>query len=400
MNLEVNSMVLDLEKIKEMDPEELLDFVYNSMMELKPIEFRKNRNDELTKDIIRPSFDDIKYQIEYKNLDDRFKITVPVYDESERAHYKKSILLKDKYDILPITGYFVRSDVELIVKPLGLVEVVYSGHKISRNDNDFRYLRYHLEYQKVEYFCYDFETNKYVLVPEEIEKMKFQLARNGEVNLESAHNLVKTYMEREEVLNNILVKLKGLYELYQDKLKEFLFDNYQKNSKTTIVSVKDYYWNYAEFLIKEMPRGLKLKYVFSQISKREFDELLIEGERLIDVLMRGQEMLMKIYDLTGQKLDYDLLAGPVDGTEEFEIKNRMLDTILNKELLDFKLPRPMNFSFADPMKGYIKFDSENQEVFPNVAQLENRVLLNGKDDPEDLQGETEYIKQIIKAKMK
>lgn len=393
-------MVLDLEKIKEMDTKELLEFIYDSMLELKPIEFKKIEMDELTKQIIQPKFDDIKYQIEYKNLGDCFKITVPVYDESERDHYKQSIFLKDKFDMLPVTGFFVKSDVNLIVKPLGLVEVVYSGYKILRNGNDFRYLRYQGEYKKIEYLCYDYDTKKYVKVPEEIEKMKFQLERNGEVDLESTHVLVKEYMEREDSLNLVLLKLKGLYEEYQVSLKRFLNGDYQKAGKTTIESVKDYFWKYAEFLTKEMPRGLKLKYVFSQVSKREFDELLIESERLIKVLIDGQEMLMKIFDLTGGTMNYDLLSGPVDGTEEFEIKNKMLDTILNKELLAFKQPRPRSFSFANPMKGYIKFDSDTLEVFPNVAQLENRVLLNGKDDPEDLQAENEYIKQVIIAKMK
>jgi hypothetical protein len=387
----------ELEQIRSLNPGELLDLVYNSMLEMKPIDFRKIEMNHLTKDILEPKFDDVKKSIEYNDLPDGLHIKVPVYDERDLPHYKQSIFSQKTNDLLPVTGFFVQSNVELVIKPLGLVEVIYSGFKISRNDNDFRYLRHHLVYRHTEYFCYDYEGKKYNRVPDqELEKIKFQLQKNGEAKLDSAHELVKMYLEREEILNDILAKLKVLYEEYQLDLIRFLKDNYSAGNQT-ISTVNAYLNRYAQFLIEKMPKGLKIKYVYSQVSRREFDELLKEAERLIEILNNGIGMLRRISELVeGYFANYELLSGPVEGSEEFEIKNSLLD-LLNRDIADFKMPRPYNFNYAELMKGYIGFDLELGEIYPNIAQLENRVLLN-ESVQEDLQDEQDYMKKIIEFK--
>lgn len=427
---------LNKENISLIKDINLLDIFFDSIMEMMEIDFVEMPEHELGRDIITPDYDDIRSKIRYEyeeiNGRKRYSMKVPVIDETKRERYQKKVFATNKIDIIPEKGFFVKMYANLTIKPLGLVEVYFWGGKLQRMDKDYKNLPPIKEFDRIEYLFYDYENKEYKqLDTEEMERVKLGLKRGKELDEllnaeDKTSELIRIYLEREEILDLGLKKLNGLaedlQEMYITEFKDDAYDvrwesnsdpgNYSDYSmkrdsvgKPNHISLSDittediefYLMRYAKNLFGPIRQWLKIKIVFSTITKQEYKKLIEHITEFSALVLEIKERLSALTNsIKGTEIEIDWEKPQrlnIDQEENVKWVIKFLD-----KLTTTNIPRPVIFNKQLPLQGYIGVDVEKGEVYPNLAELENRRYL--KEEFSSIFEDEKYKEQVLKSQSK
>jgi hypothetical protein len=379
--LDFNS--LNIDNIQELSNDELVDVLFDSLMKMKKIEFIKEEKHELSKKMIRPNFDYIKTEIDFTDEDEsRWRIKVPFIDEEQREYYKREIKFdQDIYYLLPESNGFVLCDSMLIEKPMGLVEIHHYGDFVSRMAKNHSFSDIKREYNYRSYFYFDYNENKYVQVPTEgLEKTKNSMKKPGFDMNTIQDERVSTYLERERLLEFGLNRLKEISENDQlhQKFLDFVNDKYDKGNVLSIENILSFIQRYFHYLNNDFIKWIKIKLLFSSITRKEYEKLIEETQKLDETrkdILQSCASLFETY-LEGTKEErarFNLYN--IQNIEGEEIRNRLLKVHF-KHLNDFKTPKPREIPQSDSLllQGFIGYDLETKELFPNISEIERRRL--------------------------
>lgn len=376
---------LTLDNIDSISDDDLLEMMYQSFIEVKPVHFIKEEKHDLSKKIATPKFNYIKKEIKYRNEEEFFFIQVPIIDEQERSHFKVNVFSKEGfYDRMPKDGFMkMTSRVEL--KAFGVIDLYFEGSIVTRKPNEFKHLNYNRGYEHIESFYYDFEENQYLGVDDEqMKNARRALLKNPDFDFLESPERVQEYFRRERITEVIKNRLKESKELCEDKFCEIKDARYNISivggkpiAQENIYAAMNYLANYYSFLVQVMPKWLKIKLIFSDINLTEYEKLVQEVNNLENLIEEGKDMLYRmsslIYDRTKQQpllFNWDNLDS---GTEEGKLKQEFVKRNGPKDQLErFLTPRPSEFNKHDPLLGFIDYDLERKEVYPNVAESERR----------------------------
>lgn len=401
---------LNKENLYSVEDQGLLEMLYKSIVDMSSIQYIREEKHELAKYITVPRFEHIKSEIRYEQEKDLFKIKVPIIDERRRSHYKKSVFYK-VYDRLPESEAFVTAESKLVVKPFGLVEVHYWGNQLFRMGKDTRNFNAKRAYNKVEYLYFNYDDRLFKQVStDELEKVRFSVNKNSDFDLSNVNEDVKIYLEREQLLELSLNRLKGYSEGFHNHFDIFRQDAYNKalegkylrlNPNQTIKDVMSYLTRYRDFLANYLSDWLKLKLVFSTITIAEQERLEQEKDRLNGLLLEAAQCLQSLVGLltkkTNNPLVYPWKAVDTDQDTEEGLLNVKLTAGFGQGIFSkleaFKEPRPTHFIKAEPFKGYIEVDAANRELYPNIGEVERRRYLT--DEFSSLQMEQEYKEMVL-----
>ncbi|MGG4330407.1 hypothetical protein ABEW33_27365 [Priestia megaterium] len=401
--------LFDLEKIKEADPKEVLDEAVKTIVDLKPIELHTPEMNELA--YAMPEKADFNIVDEYVKYEENketsvYEITVPSFDERKLKEFMVDLYRKDKYDCFPERGFYVTGTSKLIVKPLGLVRVEMYGYPVVRVDKDIRYTQTSGDvrergYKENLYFYYNYEDKALVRVySDKLEDCKRDMKKRKDA-LQNAHPSVQEYIKREELLSTINRNIYKLVIPYLPKLKKWNKSTYNDGEgNVTIGTVRKYLTDYEEFLDNSMSQNLKVKLIYSNVTTREYTELLKEKKRLklrIETGLKGLDTIKAIYKLTPeQEQNYKLITDSLVKEENTIVKT--INSSVIPDLEGFKEMRPSEFPTSTLTEelitvGYIGYDLETREVFPTIMQLQYRTSLT--ENKEDFRTEAEYTARII-----
>lgn len=390
----------------EQDPDKLLNLAVKSIMELGPIKMNSVVINELIYEMpIKAEFKEISPYISFNKCNGIFEITVPTFDERKLPEFQIQLFQKKVNDCFPERGFFITGSSSLIIRPLGLIKVEMYGLPIIRVGKDIRYIQTSNDikgrgYREYLYFYYDYEKKEYYRVyPDKLEECKRKMEFNPDVITEY-HESVQEYIKREKLLDEIIKKIYKLTIHYLPKLQSWLKFEYGDGG-LTIGSLETYLKQYKQFLQVTMDKSLKVKLVYSNITRREFTEIMNKKKELISLIdksFKKLDRLKEINFLTEESYKKHIL----DKTNSFSEEEITIIDLINNEVLGllqkFKEVRPSEFPTTTLneekiLKGYIGYDLRTNEVFPNIMQLQRRTSLT--EEKEDFRSEADYISRII-----
>jgi hypothetical protein len=397
---------LTLDNIDSVTDDELLEIIYQSFTEVKPVKYIKVENHDLSKHIAKPKFDYIKREIKYWNEEDHFFIQVPIVDEEERSHFKVNVFSKEGFhDRMPKDG-FMKMTSRIEVKALGVIDVYFEGSVATRKPHEFKHLNYNRSYEHIESFYFDFESKEYIGVDDaQMEEARRALFRDPNFDFKDSPERVQEYFRRERLTEEIKNRLKEQKELYEDvfcKIKDTRYNVLNENGVITtqenIKAAATYVFKYKDFLNDIVPKWLKLKLIFSEITLVEYDKLIQEISNLKQVIEMGTEILQHMSALIENKIE----GSPMNfnwtnldgGSEEELLKQEFVKQNGPKDQLErFLTPRPAKFDRYDPLLGFIGYDLETKEVYANIAETERRLYRT--EEHSSFIAEEEYHLRII-----
>jgi hypothetical protein len=397
---------LTLDSIDSVADDELLEIMYQSFMEIKPVKYIKVENHDLSKRIAKPKFDHIKKEIKYWNEEDYFFIQVPIVDEEERSHFKVNVFSKEGFhDRMPKDG-FMKMTSRIEIKALGVIDVYFEGSVATRKPHEFKHLNYNRSYEHIESFYYDFGSKQYIGVDDEqMAEARRALFRDPNFDFKDSPERVQEYFRREQLTEAIKNRLKEQKELCEDEffiIKDtrynVLVDNGITTTQENIKAAASYVFNYKSFLDNTVPKWLKLKLFFSEITIIEYDKLIQEVSNLKQVIALGTSILERMASLIQHKIGDDPMlfnwTGLDGGSEEEVLKQEFVKQNGPKDQLErFLTPRPIKFDKYDPLLGFIGYDLETKEVYANIAETERRLYRT--EEHSSFIAEEEYRLSII-----
>lgn len=392
--IDSDSELLTRAEIDNIDDAHLINYLIATVFKkVKPVNVEKYDLLEESEMLYEADFNVFKKYIRYEDKSDCIVVQLPVVDEREKKLFKRSLFSKEKNDLLPITDYFIYVHSEIIQQPFGLLEILFKGQHIKRNENDYRHSRYELKFFEREYLYYDFQEKRYVQVnTDSLKKARRMLAKNE--SIENEHKNVIEYVNREELLKVSQGRLKKTGHKFLKNLLDF--KPYWYVTGKSICEIATYLNRYSTFL-KELEKGLKIYLLYGFLNVIEFEKLVIEREKMMSVIFETglilEELLHKMkevsryakQDLTAIDLTYHL---PKDSEEE-KIYTALVDNQLNK-LQAFLKPNMDKLN----LDGYIGYDLERGELYPNIVQIEKRRAY--ADESTNIVKETDHKNNILK----
>jgi len=402
----LNFKDLTLDNIDSVADDELLEMIYQSFTKVKPVKFIKEEMHDLSKRIARPKFDYIKKLIKYGNEEDFFFIQVPIVDEEERSHFKVNVFSKEGFhDRIPKDG-FMKMTSRIEIKALGVIDVYFEGSVATRKPHEFKHLNYNRSYEHIESFYYDFDSKQYIGVDDEqMAEARRALFRDPNFDFKDSPERVQEYFRRERLTEAIKNRLKEQKELCEDEFfivkdtrYNVLVDNGITTTQENIKAAASYVFNYKGFLDNTVPKWLKLKLIFSEITLIEYDKLIQEVSNLKQVIALGTGILERMAALIQHKIGGDPMlfnwTGLDGGSEEEGLKQEFVKQNGPKDQLErFLTPRPIKFDKYDPLLGFIGYDLETKEVYANIAETERRLYKT--EEHSSFVAEEEYHSRII-----
>lgn len=347
---------------------QLIDMMYSSIFEIKPIQYV---NQKIGVEMFDADFNFVRKHIKYNDEDDFLTITLPYLDERENEELQMQLFTNQRNDVLPIVNYFIYVFGKVIRQSMGLVEIQFIGQHIKRNDNDFKFDRFEHQFRESEYMYYDYETKKYIQINSEDLRNARNSLKKGK-SIDDCSQEIKTYLEREEMLKQGKLALKGVGNKFLRTVVDMRSKRSRKGASTT--SYKEYLNTYNSFL-KALEYGLKIHLVFENISDREY--LKLEEKRkelinLIDQLKKDIELLSQKINTSGRyKTDADDMTNLglqiIKDTEEYGLHNKMIDGF---KVLEEFLTAHTDGSYNS--SGYFDWDFDLWELYPNIIQIEKR----------------------------
>ncbi|MGF9893525.1 hypothetical protein ABEX78_33430 [Priestia megaterium] len=397
---------LTLDNIDSVADSELLEMMYQSFMEVKPVKFIKQEMHDLSKRIAKPRFDYIKKEIKYSNEEDCFFMQVPIVDEEERSHFKVNVFSKEGfYDRMPKDG-FMKMTSRIEIKALGLIDVYFEGSVATRKPHEFKHLNFNRSYEHIESFYYDFDSKQYIGVDDEqMAEARRGLFRDPNFDFKDSPERVQEYFRRERLTEAIKNRLKEQKELCEDvflTVKDTRYNVLIVDGITTtqenITAAYSYVLNYKDFLNDTVPKWLKLKLVFAEITLTEYNKLIQEINNLLQVIALGIETLERMAVLIQSKTGENPMLfnwnGLDGGSEEELLKQEFVKQNGPKDQLErFLTPRPAKFDKYDPLLGFIGYDLETKEVYANIAETERRLYRT--EEHSSFVAEEEYRLHIL-----
>ncbi|WP_456364499.1 hypothetical protein [Priestia aryabhattai] len=398
---------LTLDNIGSVEDDELLEMMYKSFTEVKPVKFIKEEMHDLSKRIVMPRFAHIKKQIKYGNEEDFFFIQVPVVDEEERSHFKINVFSKeDFYDRMPKDG-FIKMTSRIDIKPFGVLDVYFEGAVAARKPYEFKHLNYIRAYEHIESFYYDFDSEQYIGVDDQqMAEARRALFRDPNFDFKDSPERVQEYFRREQLTEEIRNRLKEQKELCEEEFSEIKDARYNvlvvdgiTTTQENITAALSYLLNYKDFLSDTIPKWLKLKLIFSEITLTEYDKLIQEINNLKEAITLGTDILERMAGLiqgkTGENPMLFNWTGLDGGSEEELLKQEFVKQGGPKDQLErFLTPRPIKFASYDPLLGFIGYDVQAKEVYPNIAESERRIYRT--EEHSSIIVEEEYLLRVIK----
>jgi hypothetical protein len=373
--LDLNNLQMD--NLKQLEDKEFLALVFKTISSVKPVLVEKINIQSEVVNMDVADFEIVRKHIKYDNSDANFTVFIPIADEREDPFYQVSVF-SNTNDLFPPSGFFIYIGGKVASRPFGLLDVEYYGQHIERNPNDYKHLRFSNEYQQQEHFYYDFENKQYVQVSDKDLKQALFKKSKGE-SLENLLPEVQAYLHREELFRYLRVRLKNIGKAY---IREFLaFKPYWKAYPGTIEEISIYFKKYYNFL-KSMDLGLRVKLLLSRMTEREYEKLLEERDRQYHLMDKGIQLLEEIEQLMKENSYYRKsnlktynLSGLYGGSPEKERYTDFINNVLN-EIKGFLISK--DDITSGPLDGYIGYDLERGELYPNIAQLEYRDALRTK----------------------
>jgi len=351
---------LTIEQLQEMPGEELVNLMFSTLYEIKSVKEEKVDLLSLADTLYEADFTLIRKHIKYEDEESHFKLALPVLDERK---------LFDDPHVLPITNYFIIADYLVRQNPFGLLEVLFLGQHIRKNDNDFKHTRTELIYKEFGYFYFDEENNAYIQVNVgDVNKARSDVLAGR--SLEKADEAVRKYIHREQLLKAGRGKLKQQGQLFLGKLMEF--KKQRANFGTSIESILEYTLKYENFL-EEINEGFKLYLLFGNISVTEYEKLVEEKERLLNVIYTIRSMLDKISTLMITSKKYGLDQNMIF-KNTLRLVHESPEDLIYSKLKGDQLEDLKNFFVAGDLlkEGYIGYNLEKWELYPNLVQVEKR----------------------------
>lgn len=382
----MNIDTLTIEELQRFNGEELVNIMFSTLYEVKPIQVEKVDLSDLASTIYKADFGVVKKKIKYEDQEEHFHLALPVLDERK---------LTDNTSKLPFTNYFIVADYVVSQNPFGLLEIMYLGQHIRRNDNDFKHTRTELKYREFGYFYYDQEKQTYVQVPPDgLNKARGYLLSGK--SIEKADEVVQKYIHREQLLEEGRGLLKQQGELFRKKLLDF--KKQRANFGTSIKSILKYTFDYEEFLAG-IDNGLKLYLLFGHLSVSEYEKLLEEKKRLLDVIDTVRSMLEEMSNLMTGNRKYGIDQNAIF-TNTLRLVHQSEEDLIYTELKGNQLEDLKNFLVAgdSALEGYIGYDLDKWELYVNLVQAEERRHLT-KETTDHLQ-EKEKQDKILRSYQK
>ncbi|MFJ7308812.1 hypothetical protein [Peribacillus frigoritolerans] len=398
--------LFDIEKIIGNSPEDVLDAAIKSIFALGPIVLNNKEMNKLAYEMpIKVEFDVVSEHITYEEKDGVYEITVPSFDERELPEFQVQLFQKKVNDCFPERGFYITGSSKLIIEPLGLIKVEMSGLPIIRTGSDIRFPQTSNNikgkgYQKYLYFYYDFADKEYHRVySDKLEECKWKMEKNPGI-VSDYHITVQEYIKREQLLDEVKKKIYKVTISYLQKLHAWYNSNYGDGG-VTLGSVEKYLNEYKTFLEVSMDQNLKVKLIYANVTKREYQELMGKKEELIGHIERSLKAIGRIKEinkLTEENYKvHKFNATDSFSEEEIQLIKLINENVLMRELKSFKDVRPSKFPETinenNILKGYIGYDLKTNEVFPNIMQLQRRTSLT--EEKEDFRSEYDYVSKVI-----
>ncbi|MFK3961920.1 hypothetical protein [Pseudalkalibacillus hwajinpoensis] len=397
--MHIDSLTID--DLHNLTERELVDLMYSTLFEVKPIiEERLNLLEIAKTDkkalMFDADFNVARKFIKYENEPDSYILKVPYMDERENVELQMQMFTDKKNDVLPIVNYFIYVFTRVIQHPLGIVEIKFIGQHIKRNDNDFQYDRFEHKYSESEFMYFDKEKNIYVQVNSaELKKAKHDLEKGK--SIEDTLEEVKVYLQREELLKTAKLLLK---ESGNKFLKELIVMKNGRSNKGFSINDHFAYLNRYSVFMEKLELGLKIYLLFANISVREYQKLKsksIEINELISELKSSLVSLAKMmYESDRYSLNKnDILSKSIKLHFETE-EDRFYKNMVNQftVLEDFLKANVGSLDLA----GYIGFDLEKWELYPNIVQVEKKRNFTTKAT--NFGEQREFENKILKFQMK
>lgn len=401
----------DLKEIEKVEnPEVLLEKTVKTILELQPIILNVIQMNELVyKMPVKADYNKVDSLIDhqYKEKEGQkvFEITVPIFNERNLSEYQVSLFNDFKNDCFPERGFYIVGDSKLIIEPFGLVKLEMNGLPYTRINSDFRYTRSSLDkekgYREYLYFNFDYEKQEFINVySDKLEECKRKMLQNPKA-LNDYHETVQEYINKETLLSAIKERIYPLSLPYLKKLKDWKESKYG-DSKTglTIGSITKYLDDYKKFIELDMLKSIKIKLVYGNITINEYIELLKKKTELSNQIKSAKDKLNEIKVMHSLNVEsfnnYQLVVNSLFERETEITKD--IEKVILPNLEKFKEVRSTSFpkfglNEKTVLKGYIGYDLNKNEVYPNIMQLQRRSSLT--EEKEDFRSEDEYIAQIL-----
>jgi hypothetical protein len=388
MNL--NQLIID--DLKRLGDKEFIDLLFKTLSVVKPVVVEKVNIQSEVKMMDAADFNLVRKLIKYEYRDDCFVVTIPWGDEREDPFYQVKLFSKDTYDLFPPTGYFIYIGGNVLTRTFGLLDVQFFGQHIERNPSDYRFCKFSTQYVQNEHFYYDSETEKYV----QINANDLVQARRKKEKGESIEKVeVQEYLRREELFRYSRMRLKNIGKLY---LEEFInFKPYWKYTPKKMNEIESFFIRYKKFL-DSMELGLKVKLLLSRITEREYEKLLEARDHQYQLMFDGIQLMENITALMMKSYRYrDIknyhLGELFWGSPEQKLYTNFVSDVL-VEIHKFLTPRG---DTPSGLQGYIGYDLEREELYPNIVELERRESLRDPDKAWKSSEERDLEMKILKS---
>jgi hypothetical protein len=388
----MNLNQLSIDDLKQLGDKEFIDLLFKTLSVVKTVVVEKVNIQSEVETMDVADFNLVRKLIKYEYRDDCFVITIPWGDEREDPFYQVKLFSKDTYDLFPPTGYFIYIGGNVLTRNFGLLDVQFFGQHIERNPNDYRFYKFSTQYVQNGHFYYDSETEKYVQINDNDLIQARRKKEKGEP-IEKAE--VQEYLRREELFRYSRMRLKTIGKSY---LKEFInFKPYWKYTPKTMNEIESFFIRYRKFL-DSMDLGLKVKLLLSRITEREYEKLLEARNHQYQLIFDGIQLLediaalmMKSYRCRDIK-NYHLGELFWDSPEQ-KLYVDFINNILMK-IQAFLTPRG---DISSSLQGYIGYDLEREELYPNIVELERRDALRDPDKAWKSSEERDLEMKILKS---
>lgn len=365
--------IIELLKPKDigtLEEKMFLTLLEESFNQIKNVIINKKPMHDLALKMAKPRFEKIHKYIKYsKDQEEYFKIEIPLVNEKDLEINKPSNPAnKFKVDLqnyrpFPDTDCFIRCDSASINQALGLLTIEHKGYYTIRKFNDHKHEDTKIFYNEPSFFYFDFEKKKYIQAPTpEVLELRYKTSKNMEIDESKYHPNSIIFRNREKLLPEIEDRLKLISEEKRYRRDFHGFAN-TKCLTRTVENVKEYAAMYYSFL-GILEDWLKLKMYLSKVTPLEFKVLLEERIVLMDICKEIQD--------ADQYLD-----SHIDRLEAFQTGKPEDDKLQNYNALN----------------GFIKYDSKNRILFPNIVEVERRRSRRLNDHYNDIS----YIEYLEKA---
>jgi hypothetical protein len=386
----MNLNQLSIDDLKQLGDKEFIDLLFKTLSVVKPVVVKKVDVPVETMDAA--SFDLVRKMIKYEYKDDCFVVTIPSGDEREDPFYQVKLFSKDTYDLFPPVGYFIFVGGSVLPRTFGLLDIQFFGQHIERNPNDYRFYKFNTQYVQNEHFYYDSETGKYVQVNDnDLIQGRRRKERGEPIEKEE----VQEYLRREELFRYSRMRLKTIGKSY---LQEFInFKPYWKYTPRTLNDVESFFIRYKKFL-DSMELGMKVKLLLSRITEREYEKLMEHRDHQYQLMFDGIKLLEEIAMLMMKSHRYrdiknyhlgELFGDSLEQKLYVDFVNNVLMKI--QEFLTPREDKPFSL-----LQGYIGYDLEREELYPNIVELERRDVLRDLDKPWKTTEERDLEMKILK----